>query len=94
MLPCALKYLLGLDCPLCGFQRSLLALLQGHWAESWALYPPLIPVLLLGMGWGLALLSRRWPGRTGLVAYTWVVLALVMLNYIVKLVVPGLHGHG
>ncbi len=45
-LPCPIKYLIGLDCPGCGFQRSLFALLTGNLAESFQLYPPTIPFLL------------------------------------------------
>ena len=45
-LPCPFKWLFGLDCPGCGFQRSLLALLKGHWQESFNLYPATVPLLL------------------------------------------------
>lgn len=47
LLPCPFKALTGIDCPGCGFQRSLVALLQGDFIKSWALYPPTIPLLLL-----------------------------------------------
>lgn len=40
LLPCPFKWLTGFDCPGCGFQRSLLALLRGHWRASFQLYPP------------------------------------------------------
>lgn len=36
----------GLDCPGCGFQRSLLALLKGDLQKSFQLYPPAIPILV------------------------------------------------
>lgn len=36
-----------MDCPGCGFQRSLLALVQGQWHESYRLYPPTVPLLAL-----------------------------------------------
>ncbi len=47
LLPCPIKLVTGVDCPGCGFQRSLLALLQGHWQESYELYPPTVPLLTL-----------------------------------------------
>ncbi len=47
LLPCPIKAITGIDCPGCGFQRSLLALLQGHWYESYQLYPPTVPLLML-----------------------------------------------
>ncbi len=47
MLPCPFKFITGIDCPGCGFQRSLLALLQGNLHQSFQLYPPAIPLLIL-----------------------------------------------
>ena len=46
LLPCPFKYFTGIDCPGCGFQRSVLALLQGNLLDSFKLYPPTIPLLL------------------------------------------------
>lgn len=46
LITCPFKYLTGIDCPGCGFQRSVLALLQGDIQKSFILYPPAIPVLL------------------------------------------------
>jgi len=49
LLPCPFKYLTGLDCPGCGFQRSVLALIHGDLNKSITLYPATIPFLLLGV---------------------------------------------
>ena len=46
LLTCPFKYLTGIDCPGCGFQRSLIALVQGNFHQSLALYPPTIPLLV------------------------------------------------
>ncbi|MDR6942879.1 DUF2752 domain-containing protein [Mucilaginibacter pocheonensis] len=46
LIPCPFKYLTGLDCPGCGFQRSVIALIQGNVHQSFSLYPPAIPLLL------------------------------------------------
>lgn len=46
LLPCPFKYLSGYDCPGCGFQRSVLALLKGDFHHSFDLYPPTLPILV------------------------------------------------
>jgi hypothetical protein len=53
LIPCPFKYLTGIDCPGCGFQRSVLALLHGNLHQSLALYPAAIPLLLF-FAYGIA----------------------------------------
>ena len=43
-MPCAYRELLGIDCPFCGGQRSVLLLLQGRFRESFVLFPALLPL--------------------------------------------------
>jgi hypothetical protein len=45
LIPCPFKKLTGIDCPGCGFQRSVLALFQGNLLQSIQLYPATIPFL-------------------------------------------------
>ena len=56
LLPCPFKYFTGIDCPGCGFQRSVIALIQGDLHESLHIYPPAIPLLLL---FAYGILDRR-----------------------------------
>ena len=49
LLPCPFKTISGIDCPGCGFQRSVVALLQGHLNTSLHLYPATIPILTIGL---------------------------------------------
>jgi hypothetical protein len=86
MLPCMSKALFGVDCPLCGFQRSFWLLVEGRFTESFSMYPPLIPVILLMV---LALLRHyhsRWVSSRALKYSGAVCLALVLLNYTLKLI--------
>jgi hypothetical protein len=46
LLACPFKMLTGYDCPGCGFQRSVIALLQGNLNQSFHYYPATIPLLL------------------------------------------------
>jgi hypothetical protein len=45
LLPCPIKFITGIDCPGCGFQRAFIALLQGHMYQSFLFYPPTVPLL-------------------------------------------------
>lgn len=47
MLTCFSKKYLGIECPGCGIQRSTISLLRGDFLDSLALYPALIPFILL-----------------------------------------------
>ena len=49
LIPCPFKYITGIDCPGCGFQRSVIALIQGDFYKSLTLYPAAIPLILLAM---------------------------------------------
>jgi hypothetical protein len=46
LIPCPFKNLTGVDCPGCGFQRSVIALLQGDVMQSFAYYPSTLPLLI------------------------------------------------
>ncbi len=47
LLTCPIKNYLGIDCPGCGFQRSVVALIEGDLMNSFKLYPPTIPLIAL-----------------------------------------------
>jgi hypothetical protein len=44
---CIYKHFFGIRCPTCGFQSSFIYLLKGDLQNSFAVYPPLIPTLLV-----------------------------------------------
>ena len=48
-LPCLWKHYFDIDCPFCGFQRSVIALLQGDIWKSITLFPALFPLLATGV---------------------------------------------
>jgi hypothetical protein len=45
LIPCPFKKLTGIDCPGCGFQRSIIALLQGDVMQSFTYYPATLLLL-------------------------------------------------
>ena len=47
LLPCLNKQLLGVDCPGCGLQRSVLLLFDGDFSGAFYMFPALYPMMLL-----------------------------------------------
>jgi hypothetical protein len=45
LLACPFKKFLHIECPGCGFQRSLLFLFQGKFLDSFRMYPATLPLL-------------------------------------------------
>ena len=85
LIPCPFKKLTGIDCPGCGFQRSLLALIKGNLMESLHLYPATIPFIVTS---GFILLSLKYRFdksdqiKKGLFIFTG---SIMMLAYIYKM---------
>jgi hypothetical protein len=46
MLTCPVKYFFHIDCPGCGMQRSIIALLEGDLWKSLSFYPATIPIFV------------------------------------------------
>jgi hypothetical protein len=44
---CPSRVLLSVPCPGCGATRAFFAMLRGDFAQSWSLYPPLVPAVLV-----------------------------------------------
>jgi hypothetical protein len=63
MIACPFKASFGIDCPGCGFQRSLESLLEGDFIQSFLFYPASIPILLF---FGFALLHIVFKFKNGL----------------------------
>ncbi len=47
LLTCPMKKMVGIDCPGCGFQRSVLALFSGNFEDSFIFYPATVPIFSL-----------------------------------------------
>lgn len=86
MLPCSFKSILGVDCPGCGFQRSLILLLKGRLGESIALYPALLPFLFTVV---YTVAHLRFDFKNGARNIVWAFVlttALVVGNFLFKFV--------
>ncbi len=84
---CLIKSNTGVDCPGCGMQRSVVALLRGDFGEAWDMYPPIFPLLLTFLLILFALTFRRyeWRGKA-LVASFVLSMVFVVVNFVGKLV--------
>jgi hypothetical protein len=49
--PCLSKTLFGVECLGCGFQRSLILLLQGNFTAAFEMYPAIFTSLLFLISW-------------------------------------------
>ncbi|OAQ41839.1 hypothetical protein A5893_01605 [Pedobacter psychrophilus] len=85
LLPCLFKKITNLDCPGCGFQRSVLSLFEGDFLESWQLYPPMSLIIITSLIYLLDI--------TGLLQMNnflkrWILpfnLFLIGINYMIKI---------
>jgi len=85
-IPCPLKLLTGFDCPGCGIQRSLALLLKGDLANSFIMYPALLPIILL-LGLLILHLAGKLKKGTIILKYSYIFCAgIIMLGYIYKLI--------
>jgi hypothetical protein len=85
LLSCPFKKLTGFDCPGCGFQRSVICLLQGDFYRSVQLYPATIPILLIalsGIFESKLPASKRNITKKGLYIFTGVIM---VGSYLIKL---------
>jgi len=86
LIPCPFKWLTTIDCPGCGFQRSLFALISGNFNLSWQIYPPLIPLLLLFLYAGIKSLIS-FPKQDLIFKVMSIVIGnLIIINYLIKMV--------
>ena len=85
-LPCTYKALFGIDCPLCGFQRSILFLISGDFHQSLRQYPPLIPMLLYAVFLGIIFFGKREKQFRAIKAASIIMLIMISVNYIYKFI--------
>ena len=85
LLTCPFKASTGLDCPGCGIQRSVLALMQGDVISSFKLYPATIPIISLLI---FTLIHLKFDLKNGafIIKMLYIAIALtIVINYIYKI---------
>ena len=85
LLSCPFKSHTGIDCPGCGFQRSMIALIQGDISGAFNHYPASIPIAAL-LFFVPAHLKFDFRNGALLIKIIYVTIAiLIVLNYIYKI---------
>ncbi|QBA65570.1 DUF2752 domain-containing protein [Muriicola soli] len=86
MLPCLSKQVLGIDCPGCGIQRSVLFLIQGDFLAAFKMYPAIYPILGL---FGFLVLDQffkiKFANKISITLMITSVL-LILINFLIKLI--------
>ena len=83
-MPCFFKSTFGIECPGCGMQRALIALLRGNFTESLYYNSALIP-LLITLAWLFIHLKIKHPKGAAILVFLFILTAFItLLQFIVK----------
>ena len=91
MAPCFWKKYLGVECPGCGMQRAIIALLKGNFLESLKIYPALIPTILMLILLVLHLIFKFKKGAFYLKISFIFTVSIIVFSYIFKIAINGIH---
>lgn len=80
-LPCFHKQLFGFSCPMCGFQRGIILLLQGDVWGSIVCFPPLAAWFLTLLACIVLFATKKMTKRIGWII-VWVNLAVFLFNWV------------
>lgn len=84
-IPCFYKKYLGFECPWCGFQRALKLLLEGNIIDSVAMFPALIPLIIMFVFLALHLFFKFRHGNIILLSLFVLNIVIIVVNYIIKI---------
>jgi len=84
---CSFQEHAGIDCPGCGLQRSILALLRGDLVESILQFPALLPLMAMFAFLGIHLVFKLKHGAIVLKMFYITNISIIVLNYIYKLII-------
>ena len=86
LLTCPFKSFTGIDCPGCGIQRSIVALIQGNLIASLKLYPATIPIIAL---FAYTIYHLKFDAKNGafIIKMLYIAITLIIVgNYIYKII--------
>jgi len=86
LLSCPSRKYLHIECPGCGFQRSVIALLRGEWLLSWQLYPASMVIIALCV---VTALHIRFEFKHGAAIIKWLQIfagTIILISYSLKII--------
>jgi hypothetical protein len=89
MIDCSWKHNLGIECPGCGFQRSVAALFEGDFLQSFYLFPATIPLLLTFLLTALHLYFKWKHGAWIIVGCFSLSALLMIISFVIKIAQHG-----
>ena len=85
LLSCPIKQNFSIDCPGCGIQRSVVALMRGDLVSSFQFYPATIPILSL-LIFAIAHLKYDFKNGAFFIKMLYIgVTLIIVINYIYKI---------
>ncbi|MBI2731098.1 MAG: DUF2752 domain-containing protein [Sphingobacteriales bacterium] len=87
MLTCPSKLLFHFDCPGCGLQTSIIALLRGDFLKSFKIYPATIPILVMFLYLGAHLFFHFKKGVKNLQILYLFCASIIFVSYIYKILI-------
>ncbi|MCX2576243.1 DUF2752 domain-containing protein [Pedobacter sandarakinus] len=85
LLACPLKANFGIDCPGCGFQRSVISIFRGEFFTSVKLYPATFPLIFIGLFLLLHLKYNFNFGASLIKIMAILIAVIILINYIYKI---------
>jgi Protein of unknown function (DUF2752) len=85
MFSCPSKKYLGMECMGCGLQRSFVLLLKGELGASIALYPALLPMLLMFVFLAVHVKKNFKNGAYILLTLFIINIVIILIHYFIKL---------
>ena len=85
MLPCLNKKFFGVECFGCGFQRSILLLLKGDFAEAFKIYPAIYTLILFGAFVLLNIKFKFKNGRKITLTLAIINLLIIVISYFIRM---------
>jgi hypothetical protein len=85
LIPCPFKKLTGIDCPGCGMQRAIIALLKGDIYHSLSYYPACIAILITSLFVAFSKIFHFNKTQVIKKSLCFITVSIITVSYIIKL---------